>query len=327
MSTANISPDTDNLDDFEALFTGKATAVPHVTDEPELPLDDVKEDNPEDEPLAPEGNDESEDTDEPVDEQEDSKPKKKSTAQERFNELTAARRAAEREAEAERTARLLLEQRLAEIEAKLPKAPEPATVTPQEPGEPTPDDVNEDGTAKYPLGEFDPKFIRDLTRYENESYRRELEARTAQEQEQRQAEEAKAALQEQWLGKIQAVEETIPDIREQADKLDTAFAGIQPQYGEYLATTIMQMDHGPEVLYYLANNLDEAKAIAAAGPLKATLALGEIHSQFKNKSKPEPKVTNAPEPPPIRARGTGGKFTVSGDTDDLNAFEAVFYGK
>ena len=324
MSTANISPD--NLDDFESLFVGKATAVPHVTDEPELPLDDVKEDNPEDEPLAPEGDDTPEDV-EDSDEKPDDKPKKKSTAQERFNELTAARRAAEREAEAERRARELLEQRLAEIEAKLPKAPEPANVTPQAAGEPSPDDVNEDGEPKYPLGEYDPKFIRDLTRYESNRILEEKEARAAQEAAQRQADTAKAALQEQWLGKIEAIQDTIPDIREQADKLDTAFAGIEPTYGEYLANTIMQMDHGPEVLYYLANNLDEARVIAAAGPLKATLALGEIHSQFKSKPKPEPKVTNAPEPPPIRARGTSGKFMVSGDTDDLNAFESVFYGK
>lgn len=309
-----ISPDTDNLDDFEKLFTGKVEATPRQIDEPEEQVADIGNSPDDVEPVAPE------ETDEPEDKVEDPKPKKK-TVQERFHEITAARREAEREA-AE------LRRKVAELEAAR-KEPEQKAITPvvQESGEPSPDEINEDGELKYPLGEFDPNYVRDLARFTFRQEREVAEAQKAQEETQRQAEAAMTELNTQWQAKLEAVQETIPDIREAGVVLDEAFDNIDPKYGEYLATTIMTLDHGPEVLYYLANNLDEAKAIANAGPLMATIALGEIQSQFKNKAKPQPKVTSAPEPPSSRARGTGGKFAVADDTDDLDAFEKKFFGK
>lgn len=329
MSDNSVSPDTDNLDDFEALFTGKATATPHVTEEPEAPtIEDVKEDNPEDHALATEDTDADASDDAPVDEQDDDAKPKKKTYQERMNEVTAARRAAEREAEAERAARQLLEQRLAELEARLPSKTEDKVEAPAKASaEPDPDEINEDGSPKYPLGEYDPKYIRDLVHYTNEQDREAARIAAEQQDAQHQAEAATAALTEQWQAKVAAVEETIPDIREKADALDSAFINVDPSYGQYLATTIMAMDHGPEVLNYLAENIDEAKAIVSLGHVGATIALGELHGQFKSKPTSKPKVTSAPEPPPVRVRGSSGKFTVADDTDDLTAFESKFYGK
>ena len=94
------------------------------------------------------------------------------------------------------------------------------------------------------------------------------------------------------------------------------------------------MDKGPDVLYYLASNPEEARQIVNSGAQKATLALGRIEAKFleveSKKSSAKPKVSKAPTPPPpnARARGANGAFiSVQPDTDDLDAFEAAFFDK
>ena len=140
------------MSDEELAASLEAETTP--TEEPK------QESTPEDDPLAPEQIEETpdendEEVDIPADEQEESnalklKPKKK-TAQERIDELTAARRAAEREAE--------------DLRRQLAERSQPKEVETKEaveaPAGPTPDDVDANGEAKYPLGEFDPGFIRD----------------------------------------------------------------------------------------------------------------------------------------------------------------------
>jgi len=108
-----------------------------------------------------------------------------------------------------------------------------------------------------------------------------------------------------------------------------AFQGIDPGYGDYLALTLMQSEVGPQILYYLADNIGEAQKIVASGPAAATLALGRLEARFSKTSeeKATTKVSEAPNPPETRTRGSGGKFTVSPDTDDLDAFEKVFYSR
>jgi hypothetical protein len=76
--------------------------------------------------------------------------------------LTAKAREAER-----REAELI--RRLEQIEARKPEEntkPEPKPLREQLPAEaPNPDALDEDGEPIYPLGEFDPKYIRDLTKF------------------------------------------------------------------------------------------------------------------------------------------------------------------
>lgn len=326
VDNTSVAVDTDNLADFELLLSGKAAPAEPKAETPE-PV--VEEDSPEDNPLAPEQNDATSDKDDkdvdiPADEQDESpalklKPKKKSSWQERIDELTAARRAAEREVEE-------LRRQLAERDSQ-PKVEKTADTRPEAVAGPTPDDVDEYGEAKYPLGEFDPNYIRDLTRF---TLQQEREALKAQEAAERQAEQERAAveeLQRGWQERLAAAQETLPDIQEKGMKLEAAFEGLDPNYGQYLAQTIMALEHGPEVLYYLSDNIAEAQALVASGPLKATLGLGELNSMFKKRSETPVKVTKAPEPPADRVRGNGGRFEVPDDTDDLEAFAKKFYNK
>lgn len=325
VDNTNVAVDTDNLDDFELLLNGKANVAESKEEPVVIEVED--EGTPEDNPLAPEQNDapsdEGEDeVDIPADEQKESpnlklKPKKKS-AQERIDELTAARRAAEREVED-------LRRRLEEKDSQ-PKEVE-TKAAPVVADGPTPDDLSDDGEPKYPLGEFDPGYIRDLTRF---TLQQERDAIKAQEAAERQAEQERAAvaeIQRGWQERLAAAQESLPDIQEKGMALEATFESLDPAYGQYLAQTIMAMENGPQVLYYLSDHLEEAQAIVAGGPLKATLGLGELNAMFKNKAETPVKVTKAPEPPQTLARGSGGKAEVPDDTDDLEAFAKKFYGR
>lgn len=322
---------TDDLTAFEAEFFGTAVKTEEVT-----PEDVPSETQDEDEGDAPTEDTPEEPVDEPADEEEEDdgedeeetelfKVKRKKSAGERIRELTAARREAER-----READLRVEMERLRSEAKTedtkPKAAEVSAPLAED--APNPDSVLEDGTQQYPLGEFDPRYIRDLTRYtirvENEAAKAEL----AKAEEAKHMLTAERELISQWSVKLDAAKEAIPDLEEKAAEIEDTFRDIQPDYGKYLASTIMSMEKGPEVLHYLATNIGEAKKIVASGPTAATLALGRIEARFDSKtvSSEKPRTSKAPTPPPTN-RGHGGKFSVAPDTDDLDAFETQFFNR
>ena len=320
--TQFVDVDTDDLNAFTTLFNGKAEATPVKEDTP-------TEEDPEDIDLAPD--DEDTDTDETEDQDDqpepEAQPKKKvNRSQERIDQLTANFREQERIAKSEREQRVATEARLAALEAKL--TPAVKTAPTQEGALPDPNTKNEDGSDKYPLGEFDPSYIRDL----NRQILREEQAIAKKEQEQEQAtrqeQEARDYLQEQWMGKLSTTTEELPDFMDKTMELEAAFDGLNPQYSDYLVQTIKGMDRGPEVLYYFANHLDEAKKFVKLGPQAATMALGRYEALLdaKDAGKKETKVSKAPPPPQVN-KGSSASKAVTGDTDDLRAFEKAFFKK
>jgi len=324
----------DDLNAFEDEFFGRTKAEP-VEEAPEAdePEDEVEEEADEDvsgEVETP-ATDEDDDADE-ADEEEDEKPepqqkKGKKNFQERINELTAKAREAERERDA-------VLDRLAKLEAaskkeEVKEEPAKAAVTFEE-GAPQPDDLDEDGNELYPLGEFDPEFIRDLTRYTIQKEAAAAKAEAEERLRQEKIAEAKAELEVAWVAKLDETEKELPDLREKIESLTSTFGNLDANYGEYLATTIMSCESGPAILYYLAQNVGEAQKIVASGPAAATLAIGRLEAQLSGQvtkgaeKRNKTKETNAPPPPP-KARGTGVAKTVAADTDDLDAFESVFF--
>ena len=109
--------------------------------------------------------------------------------------------------------------------------------------------------------------------------------------------------------------------------LETTFSDLDSNYADYIVQTIKSLDHGPEVLYYFANNLEEADRLLKGGPLVATLALGEINSMFKGQGRKETKVSKAPPPPQVSTKGTSARVAFTADTDDLDAFSDAFFPK
>ncbi len=337
--------DTENLDKFEETFFQKdVPAKPERITEEKAPENkpEVPEEI-EDDPLATEddtdapaetGDDEPEEEEDNDDEgetpEEAPPPKKgKKSFQERINELTAKAREAER-----RESDTLL--RLREIEARsTPKAepePEPAPLREMLPTDaPSPDAVYQDGEPVYALGEFDPAYIRDLTKFTIVYETGVLRQQEAQQNQENQIAAAQQELTSAWAEKVQTIEQEIPEIRENIANLTETFQNIDPSYGEYLASTIMENEHGPEIMHYLSQNIGEAQAIVASGPRAATLALGRLEARLtKAEEQPEDtrdekRVSNAPPPPNTGARGRGARTVVRADTDDLDAFERVFF--
>lgn len=316
---------TDDLDAFSDLFHGTSEPAKEadIADEPEDGSDeDIDADNSELDDHSVE-TDEDEEAEEEETPEPEVKPKKnKKSFQERMDEVTREKYEALRRADA-------LEARLQALEANnKTENKEPAPIK-EEASAPAPDDVDENGELKYPLGEYDPKYIRDLTRH---TIAQEREAERIREDERKQATEAEAIQQEiavQWQAKIEAVKEDMPDFQEKGAELENTFRNLEPAYGQYLATTIMTMDKGPEVLYYLSNNIEEAHKIANLGPTQATIALGRLEARFFSESgnNRTVKVSNAPEPPPSLNKGRKVSRDIPDDTDDLDAFSAKFFKK
>lgn len=252
---------------------------------------------------------------------------KKKTVQDRIDELVKQREDVKRDFEAQ------LAQQRREFETEMARLkPTPETVKAAE-GEPTPTDQKEDGTEKYPLGEFDPQYIRDLTRYTLNAERTQANQQAEAQAKEQQAQLQRAQLQTGWNSKLETATQDYPDLLEKGQTLVTRLGQIlEPTYAQYLTDTLMEMDHGPEVLYWLSSNPDEAMKIVNSGAKKATLTLGRIEARFADvaaeKLAARPKVTKAPSPPTARARGTNGAFvSVAPDTDDLDAFQAEFFRK
>lgn len=332
-SESNATNDSVSLDDFSADFFGTKTPEPVQTEAPvdegadDTSPSDADDTKPVDTTPAPDPDSNDGDGDgEPVVEK---KPKK--TAAERISEVVA-----ERNAERERAA--ALQARIEALEAaNAPKKEEVQTpAAAPEDDAPDPDAKNEDGSLKYPLGEYDAQYLADRVDYLFAKKEQEAEARRVQADEQNKIINERTQLQTTWETKLQEAEknEDMADIRESAAVLISDLQDkISPEHGDYLATTIMQLEQGPEVLYFLAQNPDVAEAIASQDAFKATIALGGLNERIRyeklaqENGNPKPRQSKAPEPPRNVNRGASGRFEVPGDTEDLDAFARVFLKK
>lgn len=345
-NSENLVDIPESLEDFRAVFLQSETpsedegedtednalatdedkdADAATTDEAEA--DEESEDEDEDTEDSEDSDEEDDEEEEPEPKPED-KPKRKSNYQTRINELTRARH------EAERREQMLL-QRLEALEGKArePKesSQEPSLKEQLPPGAPTPSDLNDKGEPKYALGEFDPQYIFDLTQFSIEAKTAEIEKRKEQQVAAQQLAAEQEALRAQWAEKVAKAEEENPEIIEHISDLVEVFQNIPPQYGEYLATTIMQCENGPMIMDYLSQNIGEAQDIVASGPAAATLAIGRLEARLSKparhdaEEKRNKKISGAKTPPaPINRGSSKGKSKVSPDTDDLAAFKRDF---
>lgn len=325
----------ENLSDFKLAFESKEEPVEDSVEDNEddaLANDDdtdasakTEDDAEADEADADgdEGDPDGEADEEPEAEE---KPKRKSNNyQTRINELTRARHEAERR-EAALIARL---EALEKGPAQPVSQPTPSKATlPQ--GAPDPEAKNEDGTDKYPLGVFDPDFIFDLNSFTVDQRIAARDKEAADKYAAQQLANAQNELRANWSQKVDAVEEEIPEIREHIGSLVDTFSNIQPEYGEYLATTIMQMDNGPAIMEYLSQNIGEAQKIVASGPHAATISIGRLDAvlskpvRSKEKDVSNKKPSEAPPPPVAVTRGSKNKSEVRPDTENLADFKRAF---
>lgn len=322
---------TDDLDAFEKQLFGQSVPTDEAatSDEATETVEQADDANTETvdtqttedtDTLAPE--DDSEDTEDSPDTETQEKPKK-NRYQERIDELTAKYREAERQREADRKA---FEDRIKALESPTKTVEQTATTEGPDPNEKLPD-----GKDKYPLGEYDPTYVRDLAKFEVAQELKTLEeTRKAKEREASQNAQLEE-LHESWNNKLTPAQERYPDFVQKSQDLLESFTDLDPAYEDYLSATIMGMDYGPDVLYYLASNPAEATSIFKSGATKATIALGRLEAKFAEaeaeKTLARPKVSQAPNPPPTVRGAAPAKMPVAPDTDDLDAFERELFKK
>jgi hypothetical protein len=311
----------DNLDDFAADFFSTVKVEEDVADAGADEPDDVdnadadaEDDEPEDKADEPEDSDGEEEDDSDDEPEPEPKPKNRKTAKERIQELAAKNR--ERDA------------RIAELETLLAKKEEPKTVpTKAAEGMPDPDAVDDKGEPLYPLGRFDEKYAEDCLEYRLNSKLAAIDEKAEADRQAREEQAAQAELVTKWNSKLDAVSAEIPDLRENIKELEEGFASLDPEHGIFIASNIMQLSRGPEVLNFLADNPDTFDEIVELSPTQALIALGEIQAQLPKKGSVETKKVSTAKAPPTSTRGNGASKAFRADTDDLDAFERGFFKK
>ena len=229
----------------------------------------------------------------------DKKPRKGKSVQERFDELTAEKWDAKREADYWRGV----------AEGTIKRQPE----QPQEDAAPAADADAGPDPADYEYGEADPKFIIEVAKH---TTRMEIaEAR------QREVIESNLQRVEQdWQSKTATAKEKYPDFD---DRVIAAAARGDWPCSQIVSLGIKTSEVGADIAYHLATNVEEAKRIDGLTPIEQARELGKLEGRFAQEPAPQRKIaTDAPEPPPARARGAGGQFAVDDDTTDFAAFEA-----
>lgn len=205
--------------------------------------------------------------------------------QERVNEITRARREAERRAEA-------LERELASIRQQQPAQHQPRSSEKA----PALADFNYDMDAwsqamsDYAIAQAESRVEQKIT------------SKTQQERQQ--------SVQRSFEERAAKYAADHPDFDRAVDDL-----GRTVRFSPEVVEVIGESEHGPAVVHYLAQHLDEADRIARLPPHLAAVHLGRIEAQV-SQAKPKP-VTKAPSPAPT----LGGGAAASKDPDRMTADE------
>lgn len=222
----------------------------------------------------------------------------KNSVQARIDELTREKKELDEFAQSEYEARLQAQRRISELESQLqtPKAEEPKP-------KPRPDRTKYEDATKYED---------DLLAWNREESIRQFREEQAKEDAKRAEAERNAALN----AHKEAAKKAFPDFDEviaSADRTQQIPESIKP----LLSAIAIESEHGVKVLYHLAKNPDEAKAIFKMKPAAALMALGRIEEKFiAGKAEPEPSTPQPPisrAPPPSTSLNGGGGGAVITD--------------
>lgn len=247
---------------------------------------------------------------------------KKSRLQTRINELVRDKSTTQRERDEARRELAAAREQLAALQKDLKTAPpaEPDKAAPaavkEEPGE----EPKEDDFPTY--GEY----LKALTKHHADaavrSARQQWETERENERRQAQAEAAKADIER----RRKAFQDREAKAAERyADYFDVKEKSKDLEIGETVLDYLNESEIGPDLIYYFANNPDEAAQLASLSPRNALLALGRLEARHQagtlntassdenddeaddsaqeTPEAPEPKkripVSGAPEPTPV----------------------------
>jgi hypothetical protein len=259
-------------------------------------------------------------------------PKPKS-AQERINEAVKKQRAAERALEAERSSNKTILDRLERLE----KGGAPAPLTNANVSARSAADASAPDPSKYQYGDLDPRFIADVARHEAKVL---LDADKAERENARRA-EAQAQAKAQFDTAL--AKATVIGVAAYPDFQELVIDGAKDwDLSQTVGELAFESEVGPHILYHLATNADESKALAKQSPAKQAAWFGKMEAYFASKApapsaaaangnaprgaQPVARPTQAPPVPERRVRGGGNPNPVTPDTTDFSAFEQLASG-
>lgn len=309
MSDTQPTEDELNAAEMATFITGEPSEQASEDENGAVEAEEAEEQPDEDENEAEEGDEDAEETSE-SEETEDRK--RRRSGAERYRRQRERAEAAEARAAA-------LEARLAALERG--EKPQDTPDLTKGPVSVTNEAVKEPDPANYTYGDLDPRYIRDLARFEAkqeaEAVRKELQA----------TEQQKAAMREAEQIKTRAEQTAQVGSERYADFNEVVIEGAEE--GEWPLTQPMleaalDSDKGADILYYLASNPKEAEQVANMDQRQLDRWVGRMEAQF---DRPEPRKVSKAPPPVKSARGSGGKFTADPATSDFAAFEKLAQGK
>jgi len=121
------------------------------------------------------------------------------------------------------------------------------------------------------------------------------------------------------------------DLQTAQDELFEEFQGAENRYKDFkkvfirddlpvkreMVLALAETEDPVGVAYYLGKNEDETKRISRLGTIGQAMAIKGIDDRIKHRRKPEPKVSNAPEP----IKPVGGNSPGTKSLEDLNFSE------
>jgi hypothetical protein len=213
-----------------------------------------------------------------ADDQKERKPNPK--LERRFSEITKQREAAREEARLEREQRERLETRVKELEGRVtPQAQAPQDDVGEEP---TPDQFSDMYEYAKALAEYtaDKKMA--------ERDQQDLNRKAAAEQEVK----FKA-----WADRVNAAKSNLPDFDDMVQSSDV-------RVSDPVRDAIIESEHGPQILYYLAENTEFAQKLAGMSLVSAVREIGKIEARYERDAKAtvpdvKPVVGKSKAPAPI----------------------------
>jgi hypothetical protein len=235
-----------------------------------------------------------------TDEAKEKKPNPK--LERRFSEITKQREQARQEAQREREQREVLETRLRELEAKVnpqPVEPEADALGP----EPQPEQFSDMFEYARALAEYTAD--KKLMERDNEEKARQAKAE----------QDAKFKV---WADRVSAAKNELPDF-------DDMVQSSEVRVSDPVRDAIIESEHGPKILYWLAENTDFAKKLADMSVVSAVREIGKIEARFDKAKEPEPKpvVGKSKAPAPINPL-RGAVNTVDANMDADGNFHGTY---
>lgn len=255
--------------------------------------------------------------------------KARNDPQARIDEITAKHREAERERDAAR----------AELSAL--KAPKPAPVPRETPApvvadaEPDPSD-----TAKYPGGEYDPKYLREIGRYEaRQEFNRlqtERDQRTARDQ-QRLGVEAKMA---DFSTRVTAGFKTPKERDAFLETLAPEIQALRPSYVEailnkdydpskpippanVIADQLVEFEHPDRALAYLNDHPDTFQRLLTLHPIAIVREMGRLEERLSAAPpRPAPEAPKHSQARPPIQRVESAPLVADGPPEDESDLDA-----